>query len=494
MMFLSCSLFIYMTSTKFMFRMRKVKYIAFISILTLLTACNSSGFEEHEIGGNLIDQSTDVVMIDTFTVESSMVKLDSVTTSGFDNVLFGKYNDPYFGNVKSEFFAEVNLDNPFTLRTSNDEKVFVEFDSLIFIMYHEANLFRFVGDTLSEQTISVHRVTEEFELPDNKPSYKAHDELTYESVPLGSKTFMPRIQLNSEIEAIKDEDVYSEKGGLRIRLDDALGFDIINMVNNSDEIMEDNVKWLNYFKGIVLKPADDNTAIFSFQTGEGMKMRIYYHETNASESGVPRYRDLEVSDNSLNFTNYDSDFTSNDYPYIQKINDIKDVEDDLSSEETDNLCFIQGGTGLMTKLRIPHIELLNRMGITGGILKAELVFSPLNDSYDKDLYPLPYSNFELYSTNKNNSFVGSVVDPNTNTQLTSSYVYNIDYVDESYYTFDLTSYVNSILLNGQEEDNALLVTLPIQSIGNSFERIVIDNNRNSDTRIKLQVTYVVQNN
>ncbi|WP_195715146.1 DUF4270 family protein [Ancylomarina sp. 16SWW S1-10-2] len=478
--------------------MKKVKYIVFSSILALLTACNSSDFEEHEIGSNLIDQSIDVVMLDTFTVESSTVKLDSVTTSGFSTFLLGKYNDPYFGNVKSDFFGQVNLASSLSSRMVNGEKVFVEFDSLVFIMYHEANKLRFVGDTLAEQTLSVHRVTEEFKLPDNKYSYKAHDELAYDDEVLGTKTFIPELTLNSVINPTDDEDPYSDRGGIRIRLDDALGLDIIEKVNSTvdslNEILEDNVKWLNYFEGIVLKAGDNNSAIFSFQTASGMKMRLYYHDTNSSESGMPRYYDLPVSANNLNFTNHSSDFISDEYSYIQKINDIVDLEDDLSSEETDDLCFLQGGTGLMAKIRIPYIGLLNRMGLTGGILKAELVFSPEEDSYDDDLYPLPYSNFELYYTNEFNGFVSSVLNPNTNSQLSSSFIYDYRYPDESYYTFDVTSYVNNILINGQEYENALLITLPLSTIGNSVERLVIDNDRKSDTRIKLEVTYAVQNN
>jgi len=493
-----------MISNKLLFRMKNIKFTVFISILALFTACNSNSFEEHEIGGNLIDQSTDVFMIDTFTVESSMVKLDSVTTSGFSNVLLGKYKDPYFGNVKSDFYGEISLDEQFKLRTSNGEKVFLEFDSLVFIMYHEPNKLRFVGDTLAEQTISVHRVTEEFKLPENKLSYKAHDELMHETETLGSKTFIPRLSLNSIIEDIKDKDPESENGGIRIRMNDALGQDIIDKVNSSNdslnEILEDKVKWLNYFKGIVLKAGDNNSAIFSFQTGQdskgsyGMKMRVYYHDKEYDQAGVLRYYDLPVKANSLNFTNHSSDFISDEHPYIEKINDLENLRDDLNSEETDDLCFVHGATGLMTKLRIPHIELLDRMGLAGGILKAELVFSPKNDSYDDDLYPLPSSSFELYSTNQKNFFVSGVLNPSTNRQLTSRYVYNPRYVDESYYSFDITSYVNNILLNGQEYDNALLITLPFQTIGNSMERLVIDNDRNSDTRIKLEVTYVVQNN
>ncbi len=480
--------------------MKKIKSIVFISILALLSACNSNVFEEHEIGGNLIDQSTNVFMIDTFTVESSTVKLDSVRTSGFKNFLLGKYKDPYFGNVKSYFYGVVEF-NKFELKLVKGEKVFVEFDSLIFIMYHEPNKLRFIGDTLAEQKISIHRITEEFKDKKNKSPYKAHDKLTYKAEELGSKTFIPRLTLNSVIDDIKDKDPESKRGGIRIKLDNALGIDIIDKVNSLDikinDILKDRTKWLDYFRGIVLKADDNNSAIFSFQTGVGMKMRLYYHDRNSNESGVLRFHDFPVAANILNFTNHSADFMpdNTEYGFIQEINKIEDIEDDLSSEKTDNLSFVQGGTGLMTKVRIPHVELLNRMGLTGGILKAELVFSPEKDSYDKDLYPLPSSNFELYSTNKKNlvDIKRAVINPSTKRPLLSKYIYNPIYIDESYYSFDITNYVNSILLNGQEYDNALLITLPFQTLGNSVERLIIDNDRHSNTRMKLKVTYVVQN-
>lgn len=481
--------------------MRKIKSIVFISILALFTACNSKSFEEHEIGGNLINQSTEVFMIDTFTVEGATVKLDSVTTSGFKDFLLGKYEDPYLGNVESDFYGVVDLVK-LERRSVNKEEVFVEFDSLIFIMYHEPKnprlpkYTRFIGDTLAAQTISVHRITEEFKIKKNKSPYKAHDKLMFEEEALGSSTFIPRIALNSVI-GKNDKDPESKKGGIRIRLDDALGLEIIDKVNSLDkkinDILKDRVKWLNYFRGIVLKADENNSAVFSFQTGVGMKMRLYYHDRNSNQSGMLRFHDFPVTASSLNFTNHDADFMSATHPLVQQINDLGSIRDSLGSGKIDDLCFIQGGTGLMTKVRIPYVKLLNRMGLTGGILKAELVFSPESNSYDKDLYPLPSSNFELYSTNKKNLFLSGVKDPRTNKQLVSRYVYNYKYIGESYYSFDITSYVNNILLNGQEYDNALLITLPLQTLGNSVERLVIDNRRNSDTRIKLEVTYVVQN-
>ncbi|MGZ2371090.1 DUF4270 family protein [Ancylomarina sp. YFZ004] len=479
--------------------MRKIKSIVFVSILVFLSSCNSDVFEEHEIGSNIIDKSTEVFLIDTFTVNSSTVKMDSVITSNQSNVLVGRYEDPYFGNIKSDFFGEVDLGTPFTLRTiNNGVQVHVEFDSLVFIMYHEGSTMvngrvndHFHGDTLKEQSISIHRVTEDFEFPDNIYAYNADDVLEFDVDAIGSSVFIPKRHKNSIIDVDRDNDPSAEKGGLRIKMDDALGIEIIDSVNVSSDVVMVKTDWLEFFKGIVLKAGDNNTAMFSYQTGVGMKMRLYYSDSEYSEVGMAKFHDFPINKKDVNFTNYSSDFNSNEF--IQKVGLIQEVEEDVASTETDNLSFIQGGTGLITKIQIPHIEKLNEMGLAGGILKAELVFSPQENSYDEDFYPLPFSRFQLYRTDKKNKFNGGIIDSRTNNIVTSTYVADLKYQDESYYTFDLTDYVNQILLNGQEYDDALLISLPPSIIGNSMERLIIDNDVKSKTRIKLKITYVVQN-
>jgi hypothetical protein len=479
--------------------MRKIKSIVFVSMLVLLTSCNSDVFEEHEIGSNIIDKSTEVFLIDTFTVHSSTVKMDSVVTSNYSNVLVGKYNDPYFGNIKSDFYGEVDLQTPFTLRTiSSGVEVKVQFDSLVFIMYHQGSTMvngrvndHFHGDTLKEQSITIHRVTEDFEFPDNVYAYNADDVLEFDAEAIGSSVFVPKRHVNSLIDEDRDKDPLAEKGGLRIKMDDALGIEIIDSVNVASDVVLDKEDWLEFFKGIVLKAGDNNTAMFSYQTGVGMKMRLYYSDTEYTEAGIAKFHDFPINKKSVNFSNYSSDFNSNEF--IQKIGMIQELEEDVASTETDNLSFIQGGTGLITKVQIPHIEKLNEMGLAGGILKAELVFSPHGNSYDEDFYPLPFSNFELYRTDRKNKFNSAVLDSRTNNIVTSTYVYNSKYLDESYYMFDLTDYVNQILLNGQEYDDALLISIPPSIIGNSMERLIIDNDKKSKTRIELKITYVVQN-
>lgn len=491
---------IYMIRNSLLFRMRKIRHLIFVSLLASLSSCNSDVFQEHEIGSNLIDQSTSVILIDTFTVNSSTIKLDSVSTSNFQNVLWGKYNDPYLGSVSSDFYGEVELEKSFALRKIKEvTKVFVKFDSLVFIAYHQERqqsnnrvLEYYYGDTLAQQKISIHRVTEDLTLPKNKNFYRAHDMLSYDLESIGEKVFIPEYYKNSKFDKLKDQDPQEEKGGLRIRMDDAIGLDIIKKVNASDEIVLDKVKWLEYFEGIVLKADKNNTAMFSFQTGTKMKMRVYYSDIDFEQANISRIFDFPINKKGTSFSNYKSDFISAEHAYVKKIGEIKSIKKDVSSVETNNLTYVQGGVGLVTKLNIPYIENLNRLGLTGGALKAELIFSPKEESYDDEIYRLPNLPFELYTTDKNNKFKEGVVNPRTNKTVTSTYFRNSQHPDKSYYTFDVTNRINKILSSGQTYDDALLITFPIDNIGNSMDRIVIDSDPNSDMRVKLKVTYVVQ--
>lgn len=100
--------------------------------------------------------------------------------------------------------------------------------------------------------------------------------------------------------------------------------------------------------------------------------------------------------------------------------------------------------------------------------------------------------FNIYTTNSDNMALSSILDPNTNSPVSSVYNPDAENPDESFYSIDVTNYVNNILLQGQEFDDALLLTLPLESLGNSMDRMIIENDPKSDFRIRLKTTYVVQ--
>ncbi len=462
--------------------MRKFSFIIIVNLFAFLTSCTTDKFQEHEVGDNLIDNTTEVRLIDTFTIESSTVKLDSVLTSGQANILFGSYEDEYFGRIRSDFYALVGLGGAFYLKEvgENKDKVPIRFDSLVFISYPDS---RYMGDTLLTQSMSIHRVTEEIEIPDDQRGFYAHSSFPFDEESIGSASFVSRpITESQEYNEEKENDVENNKGGIRFNMKDALGLDIVRMVNTENDTVRFVEKWNEYLKGIVLRAGEDNSLMLSYglQTGR-MKIRLYYTYTDFELSGTRAFHDFPIVTSLENFINIKSDFSAAPYD----LNQIIDEKIDLSSENTGNLSFAHSGLGILTKIKIPHIERLNTIGSTGGVLSAELNFYPKDDSFDNDHFKLPSVPFTLYQTSDVNGF-------NAQLPVNSNFVGPVN-SDESYYSIDVTSYVNNVLTNGQEFDDALLLTLPLNSLGVSMDRLIIENDEDSDFRIRLKVKYVVQN-
>ncbi|WP_171594847.1 DUF4270 family protein [Marinifilum caeruleilacunae] len=495
--------------------MRTINVLLFISILTFFISCNSDSYEEHEIGDNLIDQTTDVSLVDTFSIESSTVIMDSVITSGYTSATLGRYDDEYLGDVKSEYYGVLSLNGAFN-RSSIDgsvEDVPIRFDSLVFIAYPSGEYY---GDTLQTQRVIINRINEDIELPDNEFSFFGHSSFTYDSEPLLDAEFelnpIKQSEYNADIDAHK-EDYYGEYfgEGIFIKMESAeaiaLGEDIVEKVNEQSDSVTESIQWQKYMKGIVIRPGDNNSVMFRVPLADNrLKLRLYYSDTDYTDAGKQKFHDFPISSSgnneSLSFMNYSSDRSGTPQQLDRLV--AQDVE--LASEETDDLAFIQGGIGMFTKLRIPHIENLNTLGLTGGILGAELVMYPKDNSFDDEMFFLPKegngtlrgghilytTNISLYNTNENNKFNSALISSSANSNLTMTYVENQANEDESYYSADVTSFVNDVLINGQEYDDALLIGLPVETIGNNFERLIVENDLESDFRIRLRVTYVIQ--
>ncbi len=482
---------IHMIRNLFLLNMRKFSFIIIVNLFAFLTACTTDKFQEHEVGDSLIDKSTEVRLIDTFTIESSTVKLDSVLTSGQNNILFGSYEDEFFGRISSDFYAVVGLGGAFSLAQvtvgENNEKVPIRYDSLVFISYPDS---RYMGDTLLTQSMSIHRVIEEIEIPDDQIGFYAHSSFPYEEESLGGASFVAKpITQFLEYNETREADVEINDGGIRFNMEDALGLDIVRMVNMENDTVKFSEKWNDYFNGVVLKAGEDNSVMLSYGLQAGrMKIRLYYTYTDYNLSGTRNFHDFPIIASALNFTNVKSDFSSAPYD----LNQITEQTVELDSDETGDLAFVHGGLGMLTKIKIPYLERLNAVGSTGGVLSAELNFYPKDESFDDDIFKLPTVPFTLYQTDEQNQILTQLPGAN-GSGANSNYFVNRDNQDESYYTVDVTSYVNSVLANGQDFDDALLISLPLNSLGVSMDRLIIENDRDSDFRIRLKTTYVVQN-
>lgn len=442
----------------------------FLLLLSIFfVSCNSDGFEEHELGGNLIDNSTDVRLIDTFTINASTVILDSIPTSGYGNMIVGRYIDPYLGVVSANSYTKIGLGGSFKLE-ANDEPVF---DSLILVTYYNQSYY---GDTTKLQTVNIHKVLEEIELEDDGNLYNVSS-FEIDPEPLGTKTFRPR--------PFRKEDDGSWYN-LRIELDPEFGADLIQKAIDRDEILNGSAEWENFLQGIAFSPAEDNdAAILNFRTADTLNMRLYYHEKSSDNAGKVLYHDFPVGASSYMFTNFDTDRTGT------LLENLVEQEFDIKSEDTNDLTFMQGGVGIMTKLEIPHLDELAKIGLSGSLLKAELVFYPAQSTYDEDIFRLP-STFNVFTSDDENNMLTALTNPLTGSLLSATYFEDVEYDEGSYFTFDITNYVNTILDTGIDDEESLLISIPSSTLSTSMERMVLTNDDKTDFEFKLKATYVIQ--
>lgn len=479
-----------------------------LSLLTIsfLISCNSNNFEEHQIGDNLIDETSEVVIIDTLTIKSSTVILDSLVTSRFKKAILGSYKDEFLGDVKTEYYGVLDYSGGFSKPTKVVDnvtvKVPIQFDSLVFMAYPNG---QYLGDTLQVQKLLINQLIEEIELPDNEYSFYAHSKFDYNELPLLDTEFFLNPVKQSEYSEVIDS--HGEDGqnsfygkyfgkGIFIKMNSEeailLGKAIVDLVNAESDTVTQVKQWHKFIKGIVIRPGDNNTVMWQVPIDENkLRLRLYYHETSYSDAGKQKYHDFPIAqagpDEQLSFANYSSDRSTTP----QQLDRLINQEDELNSYQTDNLTFIQGGIGLYTKINIPYVENLKTLGLTGGILSAELQIYPKDDSYDDELFPLPKNNLILYNTKEDNKFRSALPGSN-NTPLSFAFVRNPQNKDESYYLADLTTYVNNVLVNGNDYDDAILIGFQREAVGDTYDRLIIEDEPNSDFRIRLKVTYVIQ--
>src|SRR5688572_14999594 len=86
--------------------MKRNLEVLFLSLISIgwLFSCKES---ESTIGFPELDNKIQTVMIDTFTVRTSTVLLDSITTSGTNRILVGSYQDPVLGFISAASYFQI---------------------------------------------------------------------------------------------------------------------------------------------------------------------------------------------------------------------------------------------------------------------------------------------------------------------------------------------------------------------------------------------------
>lgn len=430
-----------------------IKQTFTIPILTVILLCFSFAAcekddENFPIGEDWINLDTHVYFIDSLTLGTSTFKFDSIIVSGTDKLLIGAYTDPIFGTVKSKSYVQL-VNTEYSLDTD------AVYDSIALILKYDNY---FYNDTISSQTFNIFKVNEDIEYQEDAESYYNTTTFKIDSTLIGSRTFNAKP---------KKED------SLHIKMSDVFGkelFDKIlnNTINNSDD-------FLQAYKGILIDADQGNTAMLGFL--KSSVVRVYYtvkDELNADDSA------FDLTFNSTNsFHNISSDRTGTAFESLSSQTTY------IESSETNQNTFMQGGTGIATRLDIPNLETLYDIPGTGAIVDANIKLSIKQNSNSKNLYT--NDSLSVYIIDKKANLISALTDSQGETVLGTIVDQDTEF---NITTYNIPAkYFLNLKLTSTNKDNLFLAVFPKDFTQSVNRYIFYSNDSNDNLKSKLEITY-----
>jgi len=408
-------------------------------ILSIVFACNKKG--NFDLGNTKPNNYTGIVFSDTFTVLSKTLLLnDSLVSATSSYLNFGYYNDPVMGGISSEAYCTL------TLQSQNISYSGAQVDSgYLYINYSYA-----YGDTNSVSSVSIHEITTQLGLSvpyktnSNFVTYNSAVDGVYQNIvqspPLTA--FTSRVVPGSNF-------IYStipnSNKQLAIPLTPSFGSYLLGKASNNS-----NTDFNALFYGIVIKRNENwlsgGSVIRADFTSDydHTRLIIYYHVGNQSDSA------------SFGL-NYSSPSFNRVVPYFSgNLALLKNNRDSISSDLTNGNCFIQSGTGVVTKIQIPYLTKLESVNDTSVIINKALLYVPIESTppyCDLQQY-MQNSPIALIEVNPDNSYkyrpTGlAVIQATGAAQFATGHnlLDTATFYTTTNYMLDITSYVQAILSN-----------------------------------------------
>lgn len=420
---------------------RKNIYQLLVFSLLLPVVISSCSKEENSftIGNNLVEQESYIQLLDTFKVNLSTILLDSLPTSGNSVALCGRYQDNVFGKVSSESYFII--DKPSSTTIISDEI----YDSTILVLNYSGYSY---GDTTIAQTINVHQLTTGFDVNSSNYLYNS-TKMAYSPDLKGSVHYIPT----------------PHKGAtLSIRINDVIGKKLFNLLATNAEEITTTSNFVNYFKGLALVPGDSSyAAVIGFLASDSrINLEVCTHRV--AETLENYTHDFPLVYSTYQYNHITSDLNNTG------LSELSGTNSELLAGQTGDRAYIQGLTGITTRIQFPYLSnlLLFEKAV---LIKAELIIKPDMNSYNK--FPLPDS-LELYTTDKNNSIGSAIVNSAGNIQVANFVMDNL-YNENTSYTFDITYYLKNELADQYYNDqNGLLLFFPAIKYYTTLDRMVVD--------------------
>lgn len=419
------------------------------------TSCtHDSMYDTFETGGDFTQSNVKIVQIDTFAVNMSTFRYDSISSTGNSRLLVGRYVDPVFGEVKASAFADFV---PATFYFDAD----AVFDSIVLNLPYDGYYY---NDTLAQKTINIQQLTKEIRLRNNQTDLYNTTNVATASEIIGTKSFYPRIS----------------KDSLTIRMADSFGQNLFNKIQH-DQI-NDVDQLTDYFKGLKISPSDtEDASVIGFNVTKSY-MRVYY--------SIPD--DVTTESQYVDFVYY----TTTDPKFFNQVAgnragtllaNLNGQENEAKSTSTNNLTFIQSGIGVTTKVTFPSIRNIYQVNNNNGeIFKANLKIRLNNAYFNNKLYT--NDSIGVFIADQNNDLVAQLTNSAGNAVM--GYIDKSDNeTNEVYLNVPVQPFLEKMINNAMYLKYGL-VFFPA-GYTSAVNRLVLNGENNSIYKTRLELTYTI---
>lgn len=322
----------------------------------LNTGCN----EPTLIGENLAEEDRlNIQFTDTASIQASVMKLDRIV--GFDTIgstitgsvfqyAVGRLQDPVFGNSVAELSFQIRLNESLLdVRALDSLKI----DSVILgLQYEPSNrkdLIAFFGDTNAVQQIDVHLLTDPL---DERKNYLTDELQAFDPVPVSIKGPFVANRTDSVYFVELDTAERRLPAQLRIPLDTArVGRKIVEVLQDSINLITSN--FIKAFPGFHIRSSADNNSMLGFSMPSAFsELTLYYTVADT----ISKKMDFPISGFYVRAPYYEHDHSTGS------------IQPFLDNGSGDSLAFVQGMSGVLTRVSFP-----NASSFRGSLInKAEL--------------------------------------------------------------------------------------------------------------------------
>jgi len=452
--------------------MKTIQILSLMLILFLSVSCSISSVEDFVVGENFIKDQTGVVMIDTLTIQSSSIKYDSIISNSSGSFLVGSNYNYFSGYKNSNSFLTMKFDDAI------EDTEFV-FDSLRLILNYNTY---YAGDTTVTQTLSVYQLQEQMELTDSYLYTTSN--FKCDPTPLATINLKPKPNSHKEVS---------------IKLPNKLGNRLAQMIKEKKDTITNQDLFIKFFNGLAIKSESNvKGAIVGFRTSDSgttdetsttkstietkPEIRLYYHKYPNPNDVHDLYYKFSFVTDGIYFNQISGD------PTNSLLDGISATNNERSSKLTNNYTLLQSGIQVFTKLKIPYIDNLLKIGQNSALVGATLRLYPIKGTYSSTSL-LPDTMY-VYSADHRNKLINQITLPGSSTDYAYAYLTIQKDVEETvFYEIDVSGFIQTELEEELETNLSLMIGYGSSAAKKTAEHVILGGVNSGKYSPKLNVYY-----